>query len=159
MVHAPALARGWWTYFPLCFRARVYAFKTPKKAFTPSHRVCFSLIFIRFKCEGLRFSSIHKHSQSLSWFWLTVFSVIFCFRFTVSWERWPFPKKVDAFSGMFSSVMNGFYTVMGGAPCVKYKFWNVNVVKALKSKPSHLKLLKISGKRTLCERVKAFFGN
>ena len=47
------------------FRARVYAFKTPKKAFTPSHRVCFSLIFIRFKCEGLRFSSIHKHSQWL----------------------------------------------------------------------------------------------
>ena len=37
------------------FRARVYAFHFPKKAFTPSHVVYFSLIFKSFQCEGLRF--------------------------------------------------------------------------------------------------------
>ena len=36
-------------------RARVYVFDFPKKAFTPSHVVCFLLIFIGFPCEGLLF--------------------------------------------------------------------------------------------------------
>ena len=36
-------------------RARVYAFDFPKKVFTPSHIVCFLLIFKVFGCEGLLF--------------------------------------------------------------------------------------------------------
>ena len=36
-------------------RARVYAFDFPKKVFTPSHIVCFLLIFRVFGCEGLLF--------------------------------------------------------------------------------------------------------
>ena len=36
-------------------RAHVYAFDFPKKVFTPSHVVCFLLIFIGFPCEGLLF--------------------------------------------------------------------------------------------------------
>ena len=36
-------------------RARVYVFDFPKKAFTPSHVVCFLLIFIGLACEGLLF--------------------------------------------------------------------------------------------------------
>ena len=35
--------------------ARVYAFDFPKKVFTPSHIVCFLLIFIGLACEGLLF--------------------------------------------------------------------------------------------------------
>ena len=32
-------------------------FLSPKKAFTPSHGVCFHLIFKGFKCEGLIFQA------------------------------------------------------------------------------------------------------
>ena len=35
----------------------LYAFLSPKKAFTPSHGVCFHLIFKGFKCEGLIFQA------------------------------------------------------------------------------------------------------
>ena len=38
-------------------RACIYDYYFPKKAFTPSHRVSFLLIFIGFKCEGLDFKA------------------------------------------------------------------------------------------------------
>ena len=49
---SPTMPMVW--IFPF-LRARVYAFDFPKKAFTPSHVVCFLLIFIGFPCEGLLF--------------------------------------------------------------------------------------------------------
>ena len=49
---SPTMPMAW-----ICpiMRARVYVFDFPKKAFTPSHVVCFLLIFIGFPCEGLLF--------------------------------------------------------------------------------------------------------
>ena len=47
-------------------RARVYAFDFPKKVFTPSHGVCFLLIFSSFECEGLKnkaFTRAAKYSH------------------------------------------------------------------------------------------------
>ena len=49
---SPTMPMAWICPF---LRARVYVFDFPKKAFTPSHVVCFLLIFIGFPCEGLLF--------------------------------------------------------------------------------------------------------
>ena len=42
-------------HFAPTIHALLYAFLSLKKAFTPSHGVCFLLIFRGFKCEGLKF--------------------------------------------------------------------------------------------------------
>ena len=49
---SPTMPMVW--IFPF-LRAHVYAFDFPKKVFTPSHIVCFLLIFKVFGCEGLLF--------------------------------------------------------------------------------------------------------
>ena len=49
---SPTMPMVW--IFPF-LRAHVYAFDFPKKVFTPSHIVCFLLIFIGLACEGLLF--------------------------------------------------------------------------------------------------------
>ena len=49
---SPTMPMTWICPF---LRARVYEFDFPKKVFTPSHVVCFLLIFIVFGCEGLLF--------------------------------------------------------------------------------------------------------
>ena len=45
-------------------RARIYAFKFPKKAFTPSHGARFLLIFKGFKCEGFEIKAF-THGKAL----------------------------------------------------------------------------------------------
>ena len=47
-------------------RAYIYVFYFPKKVFTPSHGVCFLLIFSSFECEGLKnkaFTRAAKYSH------------------------------------------------------------------------------------------------
>ena len=52
-------------------RARVYAFDFPKKVFTPSHIVCFLLIFKVFGCEGLLF---RVFTRAAKWLWRVDFA-------------------------------------------------------------------------------------
>ena len=65
---SPTMPMAW-----ICpiMRARVYVFDFPKKAFTPSHVVCFLLIFIVFACEGLLF---RVFTRAAKWLWRVDFA-------------------------------------------------------------------------------------
>ena len=65
---SPTMPMVW--IFPF-LRAHVYAFDFPKKVFTPSHIVCFLLIFKVFGCEGLLF---RVFTRAAKWLWRVDFA-------------------------------------------------------------------------------------
>ena len=65
---SPTMPMAWICPF---LRARVYAFDFPKKVFTPSHIVCFLLIFKVFGCEGLLF---RVFTRAAKWLWRVDFA-------------------------------------------------------------------------------------